>query len=368
MGRIWARLHIVKNSKPVGGLPPGEWLCHDTNAFELGLMAERGTVELNHYLANGQFLNATPTRRVLYPEWNKTVKSILLIRSGAIGDLLMLTACVEPLRSKYPNAEIHIACHQKHLISLDLPMLGVGYPIPVEALRNFDLIIPLENVIELSTEKGQHGIDAYAEALGVTVEDYRPIYHVTEQEAYDANYKFPRATPGGPVKRRPRVALQLQASSRIRDYHMAQWGKVVNMLLAKDWEIMLIGNRNPDCSKMGVRVRDCSALSFREAAAVLAQCDVFCGVDSSFFNLCPALDVPAVGLFGPVASKTRAIEALGQYTLDGVGKCAPCGWTNSRAGQPFPPNGPCASQGFCVPLAEISPEAVVKKIEEVAKP
>jgi ADP-heptose:LPS heptosyltransferase len=108
---------------------------------------------------------------------------------------------------------------------------------------------------------------------------------------------------------------------------------------------------------------DCSHLSFRQAAAVLSTCDVFCGVDSSFFNLCPALGVPAIGLFGPVDWRTRVKEGMGQTALSGVGYCAPCGWTNSRAGHKFPPNGPCAKTGFCVPLADIKPERIVAKID-----
>lgn len=347
-------MHIVRLTKETAGVPPGEWLCHDTNAFELGLMAERGTVEVSKW---------TPSA-VHWGPMDNPIKSILLIRSGAIGDLLMLSPCIRPLRKKYPNAQIWLCYNKRHWdIFSPGPWHHIEYPLPLAEAANFDLIIPLENVIESSTEKHQHGIDAYAEALGVTVTDYRPVYKVTEQEDYDAVYRFPRPAIGGPVKRRPRAALQLQSSSRIRDYPIQLWGEVVNALLKKDWEIMLIGNKNPDCSKMGVRVRDCSKLTFREAAAVLAQCDVFCGVDSAFFNLCPALDVPAVGLFGPVAGKTRAIEALGQYTLEGVGKCAPCGHT--RGG--WPAHGPCAQAGVCVPLAEIKPERIVEKILEVAK-
>jgi ADP-heptose:LPS heptosyltransferase len=361
-------MHILRNSEPIGSLQPGEWLFHDTNAFEMALRARRGTCDVSPF-----WQNRTPWSFLLRndqpPKDYLACKSILLIRSGAIGDLLMLSACIEPLRLKFPNAMIHLSHNERHMpVTRGFNCDPAVYPMPLGGISGYDLIIPLENVVENATEKGQHGIDAYAEAIGITITDYRPIYKVTEQEAYDANYRFPRPAIGGPVKRRPRIALQLQSSSRIRDYHMAQWGKVVNLLLEKDWEIMLIGNKNPDTSKMGIRVRDCSALSFREAAAVLAQCDVFCGVDSSFFNLCPALDVPAVGLFGPVDSRTRAIEALGQHTLDGVGKCAPCGWTNSRAGQPFPAHGPCSQLGYCVPLSQIEPEAVVKKILEVRKP
>lgn len=349
-------MHILRNSKPIGPLLPGEWLCQDDNAFQLAMMAERGTVELRAWEQGG-------TR---WPKGDDGPRSILLIRSGAIGDLLLLTPATKALRAKYPNALIWLSCHKRHW---DIFAQGdthfIDYPLPTSELAQFDLIIPLENIVELSTEQRIHATDAFAQVLGVTVEDYRPVYKVTEQETQDAGYNFPRAD-GQHIKRKPRVALHLHASAAIRGYPMQQWNVVLQTLLNRGWEIMLLGNRD------GIKgappaIKDCSHLSFREAAAVLATCDVFCGVDSSFFNLCPALGVPAVGLFGPVAWETRAKPGSGQVALHGEAPCAPCGWTNARAGMRFPPNGPCAKTGQCVPLADITPERVVAVIEREAK-
>lgn len=355
-------MHVLKNTKPIGSLAPGEWLCQDDNAFQLAAMAERGTVELEKWTApkldmDVSFGAGQPT---IYSPAEP--KHILLIRSGAIGDLLLLTPATRALRAKYPNAQITLCCNKRHW---DIFAQGdthfAEYPLPISEASEFDLIIPLENVVELSTEKGQHATDAFAEALGVTITDYKPIYKVTAADLTDFSTRWGS-------KPSPRVALQLRASARIRDYHMVQWGEVVNTLLERGWEVMLIGKDNPaGIEQMGRQLKDCSALSFRQAAAVLSTCDVFCGVDSSFFNLCPALGVPAIGLFGPVDWRTRIKEGSGQRALSGVGDCAPCGWTNSRAGQKFPPFGPCAKTGFCVPLAEIKPERIVAMIEREAK-
>lgn len=283
----------------------------------------------------------------------------------------MLSPCIGPLRAKYPNAKITLAANPKfHPVIWDenSPYHHLNsYPVPVDSLADYDFIIPLENVVELETEK--HAIDAFADVLGVTVTDYRPVYKVTDEERQHAEVLVAHdlATKSGRWKRKPRVALQLRASARIRDYHMEHWGEVVSTLLAGGWEVMLIGQNNPDIRPLGTNIKDCSALSFREATAVLSTCDVFCGVDSAFFNLCPALGVPAIGLFGPVNWRTRVKEGMGQRALAGVGDCAPCGWTNSRAGQKFPPFGPCAKTGYCVPLAEIKPERVVAMIEKYAR-
>lgn len=355
-------VHILKASAPItlpdgSTLAAGEWLVQDDNAFQLALMGERGTVEVRHW------------ENRLNPEWMKlddksntdgsTIKSILLIRSGAIGDLLLLSPCIEPLRKKYPEAQIWLGCFKRHWDIFAGMAHFIEYPIPVSELHNFDLIIPLENIVELSTEKGQHATDAFAEALGVTVEDYRPVYKVMEEEAALAPVAFPHIG-------KFRIALQLHASSVIRNYPLQQWNVVIKALLDRGWEIMLLGNQD-GITGGPPALKDCSKLTFREAAAVLETCDVFCGVDSSFFNLCPAPGVPAIGLFGPVDWKTRIKDMDKQRALTTPAECAPCGWTNSRAGRKFPANGPCTKSGRCEPLAAIPPEIIIAKIDAYRK-
>lgn len=357
-------MHIVRSAAtlqlPYGQvLPPGEWLMQDDTAFACAVRAERGTVELmttNSMAALGA--RGVPANAFS----NKDPKSILLIRSGAIGDLLLLSPCIIPLKQKYPEARIFVCCYSKHTpIISDWPIQGgVTYPPRAASLSDYDLIIPLENVIELATEKGVHATDAFAEALGVTVVDYRPVYRVAENESVAA------IRDGDPINHKPRVGIQIHASSRIRGYPMQQWNAVLVQLIARGWEIMLLGNQD------GIKgappaIKDCSGLTFREAAAVLATCDVFCGVDSAFFNLCPALDVPAIGLFGPVDWATRVREGSGQFALTTHAECAPCGWTNSRAGRQWPEGMPCEKAGACVPLANIPPERIVAKIDQYRK-
>ncbi len=343
-------MHILRNSQPIeiiglgGTLPPGDWLFDDKNAFEMGLFAEPGTAKLLPY-----------SIQLTVEAQNAT--SILLVRSGAIGDLLFLSPAIGALQIKYPKANIAIACLEKHWPVLQaVEVQTIAYPVAVDKLNDYALVIPLENVVELALDK--HATDAFADELGVTVTDYKPVYRVTDREREWAVVNWMRAN-------KPRVALQLRASSVLRDYHMENWIEVIKGLMARGWEVLLFGKKGqiPAMKSAPPELKDCSNLTFREAAAVLSTCDAFCGVDSAFLNLCPALGVPAIGLYGPIDWKTRIKEGNGQYALSGVGECAPCGWTHSRAGHPFPPKGACNRTGYCVPLAEIKPERVIAKIE-----
>lgn len=354
-------MHILRNTQPVPGfggiLPPGEWLFNDQNAFTVALAAEAGTVRLDKW---DDFKKEF---------WPANPKAILLIRSGAIGDLLLLSPAILALQNKYPSANIALSCLQRHWpVVSAVEIQPIDYPVAVSVLGDYDLIIPLENVVEIETEK--HAMDAFAAALGVKVEDYKPVYDVKGEEKLWAELMWRKRVDNETNQWIPRVALHLCASSRIRNYPFDLWKEVMASLLKRGWEVMLFGSAGqlpPIGKNAHPGLKDCTHLTFREAAAVLATCDVFCGVDSSFFNLCPALGVPAVGLFGPVDWKLRVKEGSGQTALHGEAPCAPCGWTNSRAGVMFPPHGPCAQLGHCKPLSEIRPERIVSVIEREAK-
>jgi ADP-heptose:LPS heptosyltransferase len=348
-------MHILRNSKPIAinygqVLEPGAWIVQDEHAFLWGMLAERGTVQIN---------------RFDFPSSGQPPRKVLVIRSGAIGDLLLLTPALVALKTLHPEAEIDVCFFAKNAPILSgVTESFVPYPPPESMSGLYDTIFCLEGVVEQSTDDRIHATDAFARVLGVTVTDYRPVYQVTPEEHQDAVYKYPRAD-GTLVKRNPRVAIQPMASSRIRDYPLNQWQAIIDALIKRGWEVLLYGapGQLPPLKNAPRAIRDCSHLTFREAAAVLLTCDVFCGVDSSFFNLCPALGVPAIGLFGPVDWRTRIKEGSGQHALAGLGDCAPCGWTNSRQGRQFPEHGPCAITGYCVPLVQISVERIIAKID-----
>lgn len=356
-------MHVVSLTKSVsmggslGELPAGEWLMNDRNAFEIGMLAERGRADINKWNNERiwRFLKSSSEEtRAEY----ESIKHVLIIRSGAIGDLLFLTPCFRELGKRFPNATITLCAFKRHHETFR-HLHGVRweeYPIRKVHAEKYDVIFPLEDVIETACDK--HATDAFAEALGVTVSDYKPVYIVEEKERLWAEFKFPRND-------RPRLAIHPRASTRNRDYPWPLWNQVIVKLIERGWEIFLLGGKGqiPELgSGAPAYLTDCSDLTFRESAALLSTCDAFCGVDSSFVNLCPALDVPAVGLYGAFPWQARTSKAPLTKALSGVGECAPCHWLSS-AGRHFPPNQPCSKNGYCHVLASISPDRVVSKVD-----
>ncbi len=341
-------MHILTNSVPVhlgGGLEPlqpGEWLMHDANAFEIALRAERGTVKI---------------RDSGWQKYLTTDSSApdLIMRSGAIGDLLMLG----PALAEYEHP-LSLSCFIHHWPVLQNVEICAPYPIRLERLELFRSVISLENTMETNHE--EHATDVFAKALGVPtpLKSYKPIYHVRDDEK--------AATSKWLFKGRPNLAIQPRASIPNRDYPGQLWGEVILELEKRGWGILLIGRKGqipPLGDKMKspfIRNLAEEDLSLRESVAVLSQCDAFAGVDSSFNHFAAALDIPSVSLFGPFKWQTRAAHYPLNTALTGPGDCAGCSW-HMHNGRMFPPNKPCTEKGFCVVLAGIKTERIVAKID-----
>lgn len=369
-------MHLLRNSKPIpmgshGVLEPGEWLCHDQNAAELMLMGERGTSSISEY----------PDY-----DWAPTGVKNLIVRSGAIGDLLYLTPAIAAFKAAHPDTPIALSCFQKHHeVVCDLGIDLLPYPVPRELALKYHVVTTLENLVE--TNHVDHATDCFAKALGVEVTDYRPIFKLTELEIGLAAAKFPRIdsrknSPIHPmlpkVGKRPRIRVGIQplASTSNRCYPLALWLGVIELLTKQhNCEIFLFGHyrqippllipTTPDKNHV-IPVPHCTNLTeeprtFRQSAAILSTCDLFVGVDSCFLPLCHALDIPAVGLYAAFDWKTRTSKAPMTWALTGLGPCAPCNWLK-HAGKDFPPDQECSKTRFCHVLASITPERIVAKL------
>lgn len=339
-------MHLLTNARPIdmgrhGTLAPGSWVCHDQNAAELLLMGERGTSTITDQGS-----------RIL----NGSGDSICFVRSGAVGDLLFLSPVLRALRRAAPDIKVSLSCFAKHHeVVCDLDVTLLPYPLPFERVKEFSQVISLENVME--SNHTRHASDLFAEAVGVTLTDYKPAYHVNELERAGALAQFPKT-------KLKRVGIQPRASVANRDYPLPHWLKVIEKLIDSKCEVFLFGYKGqiPKLNTAGV-VHNLAEkdYTFRQTAAILDSCDAFCGVDSSLLHLCHALGVPAVGLYAAFDWKTRTAKAPLTWALTGVGDCAPCSW-HRHAGKSFPPDKPCARLGHCHVLADIAPERIATKI------
>ncbi len=342
-------MHTLTNAQPIdlgkslGILAPGEWLMSDLNAFEIAMRGERGTVKI---------------RQDGWKDLTVPNGGTLIMRSGAIGDLLMLTPAVAAMK-KRPSISV-FDTHKSLFTGLDIFDRIETYPLPLAHVARYSRIISLEDTME--TDHSQHATDVFAKALGLEtpLPSYKPLYEVTEFEKEAAK----KWTFGN----RPNIAIQPRASIPNRDYPAQLWGEVITRLEKRGWGILIFGRKGqipelpPELQTPFIRNLAQEELPLRESVAVLSQCDAFCGVDSSFMHFAGALGIPSVSLHGPFRWQTRTAHYPLNTALTGNGECAGCSW-HMHNGRMFPPNKPCSTRGLCVVLADIKPERIVARID-----
>jgi hypothetical protein len=288
---------------------------------------------------------------------------ILITRAmGGIGDLLMMTPGVRALKEAHPDKEIvfaippglmplldgnpHCAVMDIHNEGLDVCDFGAWYnltdcPASREECRTAPRVT-------------RSRIDMFASGMGIGGEalmrmNRRPVYVIPECERADAR-DFLRRCGSGPF-----VAVQLQTADGYRDYpHM----ETAVGLLAETCDVLVFHDR-PFRFLEHPRITKLPGLPLRRAMAIAGCCDVVLAPDSSFVHLAGALDIPCVGLFGPIDGQVRTRHYPKCKILDvsDALPCLPC-WRNEYS--------PCrisaGRRSLC--MADIAPRKVARVVLE----
>ena len=343
-------------------MPKGEYLIEDRNGAEIMLRAPGATME------SWEGFPGPLKHQHLIHNPQKERHSILIVAPIGFGDSILLTPCLRAIKELHPSANLTIATFQEYR----QPYLGLpyvdgfdDYPLPIQKLQNYDCVLFLERAIEFTSRaKEQHMTDRFAEHLGLgELKDKTADYRVTDMEREWILASFPRT-----AKRR--IGIQIQAGARCRTY--PRMTLMVEALRREGWEVGLLGapgefsTAGPDrpeiidLSKRG--------LTWRQSVAFLTTCDVFLGPDSSMLHAAGALNVPAVGVFGPYPWKLRTAYYKSVHAIQGTEGCtlAPCFHVTHLGLSQFPANGPCAATGRCTVLESILPQRILALVEKQA--
>lgn len=370
-------MHYLSLKDPVplganGVIEPGEYVTEDLSAAQLITHAGGGKMsplELQKPFDETQ-------------DWNG--KRILFVRIGGFGDIVLLTPVPREMKRRWPKCHITVACmkhYQQVLQGLDFIDAIVNDPVDLPVFNTFDAWVILENAIERNPRaKKLHMTDLFAEIAGFkgtvrdlsllgrgkpAILDKKPAYVVSPNEAIWVMEQYAR-TPG--IRR---LCVQVGTSAMCRTYPAPRMSLVVDLLIKKGWEIFLMGQRGEVSGiTETAQLRNLAAagLTFRQSCAVLNNADCFLGSDSALLHVAGALDIPAVGLYGPFPSEIRTKYCDKTVAMDGVGKCAPCfHHTVPTRRNHFPDHCPSRTQGFCQVIDSIKPELIVRNIELIAK-
>jgi ADP-heptose:LPS heptosyltransferase len=233
-----------------------------------------------------------------------------------------------------------------------LDVIVEDLPIPYD--ESIDGLIEFEEIVEgdpLAEE--MHMAHLFASRAGITLDNIKPDYRVTAEEAAWAKMHLPR-------NGLPRVGIQLLASAFYRNYPAMP---EVMLALSKYAQVLLIGTPGqielaqdiPNVTNlMGHR------LDFRQSAALVSTCDACVSPDSVLVHLAAALDIPCVSLYGPFPSLLRVASDLA-HPFDGVASCAPC-FFHANQFDEFPEGMPCFKSHKCVAMESIKVHDVVNQV------
>lgn len=369
--KLEGRVHLA----PDNIVEPGTYICENLLAAQLLVMGGGGEMEPLKESRKPLFLAPDADAELLVSRAGGSADtllpcaSILIGRTGGLGDLILLTPDIREIKRRWPTVRIAVACIRELGAGLEnLPFVDeiLPYPVSQEKANTYDGWIWLENAVEKGEDsRTLHSVDCVAKFIGLDLPadcDKRQAYVVSAMERADIKEAYPRI-PG--VRR---LCIQPKASAACRTYNKT--GQVIAEFLKKGWEVFLLGNAGEFKTepKPGLRTIT-DGWTFRHRAALVETADCLLAPDSSLLHVAGALGVPAVGLYGVFPWQLRTLYAPTTRALMRVEgfPCAPC-HHHATPAKPFPEKCPTASKGYCGVMDAIPVEQIVKAVEEMAHP
>jgi heptosyltransferase-2 len=298
--------------------------------------------------------------------YKTALRSVLVIRYSALGDLVLATSVLDPLRARFPEARIEWVTSPAYAPLLEgLPGIervhrlagGIGEAVELgRRLRGrFDLAIDLQNKVRSAVVaraagrrqiafrrrtgaqaalallgmdppmRGPHATALYAEALRPLGIDQPGRTQVALPGA--ARDAAAQALAGAA---RPRIAVAPGASNATKRWPAERFAEVADALAAEGASLVLAGGP-ADAEAIG-RFRaalraplaaDLSGLSVEGLAAGLAAVDLLVACDSGPVHLAGAVGTPALAVFGPTSEERWGPRPPGETVRLAV-DCAPC--------------------------------------------
>ncbi len=302
---------------------------------------------------------------------------VLIIRQGGIGDIIFCLPALTHLLATYPQLEFTFACHEEYFPVLSAPGLErlkmIAAPVLAEVAEEFEVIVPLEDVIERNDE--QDAVTIFTEALGLKVSDLgesvHPRLELPPLEVDAAWARWPKVVQG-----EVRVGVQLQSSAKCRDYPVELLNQAMDLIMQKIPTARIYifawgGRVQVDHPRVVITGNEESPPPLAETLALLATMDIVLGPDSGMMHAAAALGLPTLGLFAAYSGKARlhhgGVQPKNVRFLTGHAPCAPCHY-KGRAG-PWPrfypgseTPAPCNAAGHCVAMAKISPDRIAREV------
>ena len=319
------------------------------------------------------------------------MKRILVFSFSFIGDAVLSTAVIHPLRKHFPDAHITFLVGPRafDLLATD-PNIDAtlvydnrgehagwrGRLRLVKVLRRdtFDLVVNLRDSLTarcigaehwgmVRGESNRHAVTRYLEVLqkhGIDTVDAHPRLHLTEDEQTLAHCFL---TESGIPSERLLIGIHPGGNWVYKLWDAENYARVANALAKKRNATILLfaGPNERELQAQVANMMDVPPIlvqteSLRHLAALISACDVYIGNDTGPMHIAAAVGTPVVALFGST-NPIRSGPYGDKHTVVQSGidlGCNPCHPGRSPGG--------CGA-GSCEVIAGIMVEQVLGAVE-----
>jgi len=271
------------------------------------------------------------------------MKKVLVIRLGAIGDIVLATAALEALRRHAPEVEIDFVCKERFagLLAGDPRLrrvLGFDERGEHKGLRGllafchrlprqrYDCVIDLQGnarsrVIARCVRAGRRitwprdtlrrrllvrGIGRGGRFATVAERYLRALERLGVSAANARPKLYPQRDPAVPLPGRPFIAIAPGAHWPTKRWPSERFAELVRKIGTAKWDIVLVGDAADApiaaaiAAAVPFAVRDlCGKLPLPQLVWVLSRAALLVSNDSGAMHVAEACGVPVIALFGP---------------------------------------------------------------------
>lgn len=301
-----------------------------------------GVYQQLHYDLNSKTKILKPAKmkfRNLYNYYNGEPldnKTILVFRTGGIGDLLFIQPNLNYLKEKYPTCKIKFACgpqYQAMVKTWDCIDELLDLPFPAHHMRESDYHVLFEGVIERCKEAHtKNAYNLFSEWMGLNLPDnllipkQKPVPEMVE--------KCQKIVDEWGIADQGFILSQVRASSPVRTPRHQFWVELFDLLTDRGHNIVLTDNpRQTDSIEEFIKMsknsdkifnfaRHSEALDSSIALTSLSKATLT--TDSAFGHIAASLNLPSFGIYGPFPGYIRLKTYPKADWIDAQRHCAPC--------------------------------------------
>ncbi|MCL5036614.1 MAG: glycosyltransferase family 9 protein [Chloroflexi bacterium] len=247
--------------------------------------------------------------------------SLLIIRGGELGDVIMTTPVIRALHEKYPKMKINYitrirrALWHNPFVSKILPW-EAPYDCYTDILKA-DKILDFRGLIEM--ERGIPAIPCLAGLAGVDLVKSTPDFYISGEDEKWVE-KFFRSNN---LNFEKVISLQAGANSPARLWPWDNIKKLARLLADDGWMVLLLDDRGREFETPGL-YNLTAKTTLGRAAALIKSSSMLVGPDSSFLHIAAAFDVPCIGIFSVIPPGLRISTYPRARGIMAKTECSPC--------------------------------------------